>query len=943
MYRLPGRLCQAVLILMTALVVVPLSAAPVTLYKPADIENARANVERYEWARSILEGYRKTVAYVMEQDRAWIEEMVPDLTPGSSYGQVCPKCVGEQCSMGESGVLTWSASKPEQLTCRYCGAVYPDPDYPETGSITAPSAGQTFTFYVPPEEAAHPEDRSGKYAYRWASWPVHVSFSGLIRLNKASYIAGRALPLAKLYALTGEVQYAERCAWILDRMARAYPGWLYHSYFGTVVDLPPAEVAAEFGANPRAGKFDPEVLITAFPDDARSLSAWGFWGAGRLHAGVGGEGSFLLDCTVAYDLIRDARREDGTPVLTAEMDERIRRDLIDAGCTDLENYASIDNKCGPGRALSAAVGQLFGQPERVRRGLEGATKLLDQAFHFDGFCVESPSYSSMHLGGLYEILDLLAGYSDPPGYEPPEGARFDALNPFEDLPRYRLALLSMVRMLRPDLKYPVIGDTHSGGGISSLWAEILADNYGAQYAGLLETAQGAALAERGSEYALWNRPADLVAPAGQAELPLRTEWFPGWHVAVLRNGDPRGRNALYLNGYEMHGHRHYDTLGLAYYALDRELASDRGYIWDDPRNAWTRSTLAHNLVTVDGANQRNAPRQSTLELFAAAPEIEVVQASANAYEQCSQYRRTTALVQLPGDQSYAVDIFRVTGGALHQYTLNSNGSEFALADLPTQPEEGMISPGGLRWGLTNLRVARPTETWRGTWRHDEVALDVLMATPLDRLVVADAPGWRTNKGSDLHAPPITQIVAERAGENLDSTFCAVLAPWEGEASPVLSMREVRPDPDDGTAVAVVVELEGGRTDWIISALDDEPRSYGPVTMAGRFGFVSLGADGSLRAAYLHEGTSLQVNGDGLALEAPRVTRVVTDIDDRTIALAAPLPEGLVLAGAYVLAGETGYEVESATPTTITVRDYPVAECDEVVIPMAAWRGAEGQE
>ncbi len=938
MHSLSGRL-GAVLVVMIMLPAA-VSADPVTLYKPADLENARANVERYEWARSVLEGYRRTVAYVMEQDRAWIEEMVPDLTPGSTYGQVCPQCVGEQCSMGESGVFTWSPSNPEQLTCRYCGAVYPDPAFPETGSMTAPRAGQTFTFYVPPEEAAHPEDRSGKYAYRWASWPVHVSFSGLIRLQKASYVAGRALPLAKLYALTGEVEYAERCAWILDRLGRAYPGWLYHTYFGTVIDLPPAEVAAEYGANPRAGKFDPEVLITAFPDDPRSLSGMGFWGAGRLHAGVGSEGSFLLNCTVAYDLIRDARHDDGTPVLSAEMDERIRRDLIDAGCTDLEHYASIDNKCGPGRALSAAVGQLFEQPERVRRGLEGATELLDQAFHFDGFCVESPSYSGMHLDGLYEILDLLAGYSDPPGYQPEEGERFDNLNPFEDLPRYRLALLSMVRMLRPDLKYPVIGDTHSGEGISALWAEILADNYGPQYAGLLETVQGAPLAERGSEYALWNRPADLTAPEGGGELPLRTEWFPGWHVAVLRNGAPRGRNALYLNGYEMHGHRHYDTLGLAYYALDRELASDRGYIWDDPRNAWTRSTYAHNLVTVDGANQKGAPRRSTLELFAVAPEIEVVQASANAYEQCSQYRRTCALVRLPGDQSYAVDIFRVTGGALHQYCLNSNGSEFALADLPMQPEEGMIAPGNLAWGLINLRVAHPTEAWRGTWRDGEVALDVLMVTPLDRLIVSDAPGWRTNKGSDLHAPPITQIVAERAGEDLDSTFCAVLSPWEGEASPVLSVREVHPEPDDGAAVAVVVELAGGRTDWIISALDDEPRSYGPVTMAGRFGFVSLRPDGSLRAAYLHEGTSLRVDGDGVALDTPRLARAVADIDDRTITLAEALPEGLDLTGAYILAGETGYEVESASGAAITVRDYPVAPCDEVVIPMAAWRGAE---
>ena len=38
------------------------------------------------------------------------------------------------------------------------------------------------------------------------------------------------------------------------------------------------------------------------------------------------------------------------------------------------------------------------------------------------------------------------------------------------------------------------------------------------------------------------------------------------------------------------------------------MAADRGYIWDDPRNAWTRSTLSHNIVTVDAASQRGHTR-----------------------------------------------------------------------------------------------------------------------------------------------------------------------------------------------------------------------------------------------------------------------------------------------------------------------------------------------
>ncbi|MGD9496467.1 MAG: heparinase II/III family protein, partial [Armatimonadota bacterium] len=676
------------------------------------------------------------------------------------------------------------------------------------------------------------------------------------------------------------------------------------------------------------------AAVTAFPGNESCARLNGFWGDGRFAAGVGGEGSFLLDCTVAWDLIRDATREDGTPVLDEESNRRIVEDLILAGCADLENYDDINNKCGPGRALSAACGILFEQPERVRRGLEGFALLLESCFHFDGFCRESPSYSGMHLSLMGEIPDIVLGYSDPPGYQPADGTRLDELNLYSDMPRYRLALLSMVKMLGPDLKYPVIGDTHYGGGISAVWAEILADHYGAQYAGLLETAQGAPLAERGSEYALWNRPPEMVAPEGEAALPLRTEWFPGWHVAVLRNGAPQGRNALYFNGYEMHGHRHYDTLGIAYFALDRELASDRGYIWDDPRNAWTRSTLSHNIVAVDGANQISSGRHSTLELFAVAPEVELVQASANAYEQCSQYRRTCALIRLPNDNSYAVDVFRVTGGGLHQYCFNSNGSGFELPDLELTPQEGTLS-----W-LGNLRVAHPSGAWHATWHHEGVAIDLWMTTPLDRLIVADAPGWRSYRGDQLHAPPITQIVAERSGEALDSSFVAVMAPWEGDASPIRSVREVRPEPDDGSALAVVIEM-ADRADWVISALDDQPRSYGPVRMAGRFGFISLRADGSLRAAWLMEGTELRVGDDGLELPAARLVGDVTGIDGQTITLAVPLPDGPDLRGVWLLAGETGYEIERASGTQIVVREYPVQPCTRVVIPMSAWRSTQG--
>ena len=483
------------------------TAEPQTLYKASDVENAKRNIEKYRWAQQIVTGWRRRVSHLMAQDRPFIHEMISDLTPWSTYGQNCPACVNKKSSMGECNLYRWSIDEPDKLACKYCGTVYPNADYPETGTLVCPKMGQSFTYYETEAERAHPEDKSGTHAFRWVRWPVHTSWTGIIRINKAGYVINQALPLAKLYAVTGEVDYAERAAWILDRFAQVYPNYLFHSYNGTYADCPPSEAARELGRNPRAGRFAKETIVNAFglhqQKDHAQLNV-GFWGAGRYSCS-GGDGGTILQMTVAYDLIRDARYPTGEKVLTTEMERRIKNDLLVAGCEDSENWKEINNKCGPGRALSAAIGILFERPDSVRHALDGFQHLMDQCFHSDGFCIESPSYSSMHLSLMRDIPEILRGYSDPIGFQPADGKRMDDFDPFVDLDRYRLALESMVRMLAPGRQYPVIGDTHYRSGISAIWTEILADRYGERYAALLETVQGKKLADAGSEYALWYR------------------------------------------------------------------------------------------------------------------------------------------------------------------------------------------------------------------------------------------------------------------------------------------------------------------------------------------------------------------------------------------------------------------------------------------------------
>lgn len=891
---------------------------------------ARENVKRYGWAQDIVAGWRRDVAYAMEQDRSFFDATLPELTPWSEYGQNCPVCVNRLSSMGECRIYEWDIRDPDRLTCMYCRTVYPNAQYPETGSVTARRMGQTFTFYLTDEERAHPEDRSGQYAFRWVRWPVHTSWTGVIRSKKATWCVSQMEVLADLYAITGELPFAERAAWILDALARRYPNYLFHSYDGTIADAPPAEVARSMGDHPPAGRFAPDVIVTAFDGrhqkDGYGYLNNGFWGAGRLGCS-GSDGGLGVRCALAYDAIRDAASADGGPLLSEEMKQRIEKDLIQAICADSENWDAINNKCGPGRALSAAVGTVFDRPDSIRRAIAGLDGLMEKGFHFDGFCTESPGYSGMHLRLLRDIPELLSGYSDPEGYRPASGEPIRDLHPFEQFPRYRLALLSMIRQLDPNLRYPVIGDSRVGSGIQPAYAEVLAAHYGDEYAGLLQHAQDAALSEKGSDYALWHRDPDLQVK-GDMDLPLRSEWFPGWQVGVLRGGPAADHTAFYHHAAPFGVHRHYDTLGLIYIAHGVEMAADRGYIWDDPRNAWTKSTRAHNIVSVDDENQIGNTDPAALELFGSGAGVEVVQSSAKTYDQCEVYQRTNALVQIPGGRTYAFDVFRVKGGHRHHYNFHCNGKLISTGAMTLSE-----SDDAMEW-LDRIRAGKPEGPLVATWEDEGVRLDLRLLSPVDRVLVADAPGWRNDSGEQLKAPPVQQVMAERNGPgDLESTYVAILSPYEGETSPVTGAELLA---CDGATGAVCVRVTRGEaTDYVISAPQGGAGEYGPVRMTGRFGFVSVDADGAVQRAYLLDGTELTCGETTLTLPEGRTRLAVREVSERTIHLVDPLPAGAAQAGAYVLAGPTGFEVEQADGRSITVRDYPVVTCSHVTLLHAA--------
>ena len=241
--------------------------------------------------------------------------------------------------------------------------------------------------------------------------------------------------------------------------------------------------------------------------------------------------------------------------------------------------------------------------------------------------------------------------------------------------------------------------------------------------------------------------------------------------------------------------------------------------------------------------------------------------------------------------------------------------------------------------LENPQVIAPQGPTTFTWQFRNVNLDLMLLNVPDRIILADAPGWRVGTPEELEKPSIRQIFAEnRAGdgnETLASQYASVIAPYKTGASPLLSARLLADDPDAGV-LAIEVKLPD-RTDYIISTKDQQERQFGPVTAAAQFAFVSVNDQGV--QGYLLNGTVLSCGNLKISLTEPSTTLKVQSVEESVYHLSEPLQNPQAVVGSYLLAGEspqTGFEIASATENAITVRDYPAITCDEVRILNSAW-------
>ncbi|MDE2886617.1 MAG: heparinase II/III family protein [Gemmatimonadota bacterium] len=544
----------------------------------------------------------------------------------------------------------------------------------------------------------------------------------------------------------------------------------------------------------------------------------------------------------AYDSIRESgelRR------LSKERGEDVRRRIEDGfirgGIRQDAVHGILYTNASPETYEGYAVaGRVMEDPALVHRAVRCAHGLF-RRFSAEGFwCQGSPSYHRYTLSGLLRVMEALAGYSDPPGYlDPDDGRRFDDLDPVREFPDAERCMAILDRFRYPDGRLIPVHDS-------------------------------------------WARFEDLK-PTER----MRPALYAGMGHAWLGLGEKTRQTQVHLHFSEGgHGHDHADMLNVMLHAFGEELLSDLGYTHTRYR-PWTVSTLAHNTVVVDGQEQytrgnRGPSRGGLLAYETTNGTVQWMEASGErAYPGLArEYRRMVMLANAGDGNSYALDIFRVRGGARHDWTLHGSADRdgWISLDVPLEPAGRHLLDGvavrlpefeGDRGDAEGLNIAYGfVQNVSRAWVEHGVSLSLGLAGSRSGLrchlpglseadvFVGDAPSVRrTDENEDeLDRFRMPVFLARRQGRAPHSSvFAAVHEPFD----PHPFIESVRQVYADDRTIAIEVRHEG-YTDHIVHrpVWNDEPLEVGNLSMKGEFGFARE-RDGALVFAGLWGGDELR--------------------------------------------------------------------------------------
>ncbi len=399
------RACQA--LLLPALVAV--TTAAIAAEAPAPVRNPFQQFELPDdWEARFWAD--PEVKSVLELDPKKLADLVP-VQAGVRFCR-CPNCQAPEAD----DPLSWSALKPDVLTCRRCGVSVPNDKYPakedkkipeETVEVL-PRMIHHYPYHaVEPEKQQYPDERlylSAKRDDEARRFLAKAALYAAVRFHEQP--AGSKDPaLARFVSV------------LLLRFAQVYPAYATHfDQPNSPKFFQPADLAPPYRRGYQTGKWE--------------------W-TGCLEV--------PLNLVIAYALIRDdpALGQAGRELDEKEPGQVIERKLFRASAEFVrlqpEEFSEPSLQAYRGML---AVARLLDDPALMHEALGRLNGFAERGFYHDGFWREGDASSHRRVVGQIDgwFERMLAGYADPPDFVPAQGQRrLDALSGVDQVPMLALA------------------------------------------------------------------------------------------------------------------------------------------------------------------------------------------------------------------------------------------------------------------------------------------------------------------------------------------------------------------------------------------------------------------------------------------------------------------------------------------------------------------------
>ncbi|WP_010276239.1 heparinase II/III family protein [Paenibacillus senegalensis] len=879
---------------------------PRVLYTAAQLQKARNRVgqEGPSWARRAFARIMKQANALrwMSLDDEEIRGLVPERGAYYMYGVTNP--------VGPDGTrivpIGWSA--PGQVRSEL-GAVYPSEQYPDDGTGWQDADGQIYYFTA-----------------RWHGFVVD-------ELTRA------VEPLAYAYAISGEAVYARKAAVILDALAAVYPEAIEGP-----LDYPGLRPGKEGGRLERPYYQVARTLI--WYTNACDL----IWRSGELD----GPSKSNPGCTIKENIVYN--------LLLNGADYCYRESQL-PGYVDQLHNGTADYNMG-----IAVVGSLLGIDRYVDWAVNGPTNLrfmISNNIDRDGNYFEtSESYSRVSQEIYLHMAEALYHVRTPQFAE--------GINFYQDERFVRFYVGNRRKNMLAG-RIPSYGDSFvdekvdaDEGFDKAAWYHALKfylrtseEKSKQDYVKWLRLPPGVTLDEIAegdkSIWLLFNledeeqfvyKPDSPSAESQAAQLPAL---LGGKGLLYLRAGKGAHQRGAFLRYGPTLNHGQLDELAILLYASGRELTFDPGYNMAQYRYGWQFETVSHWTVAVNETGQLSSSSAGgSVHFFAHAPGLCVADVSDEAAyrsEGVEIYRRMLAMIDISDTESYWVDLFRVSGGRVRDYSFHSRGKVFSSEGLTlSPPEKGSVASTEYDWGrqlkgdgtvsgfekegfsfsppgrgygfLGRPRRALASDVWSSTW-SDPAQLKLTMLPQEGReVIVAEGPepmGVTYVLARDK-GPATSQFMAIiEAGEKAGAARIKAL---DLEAAAQTQIAKVKP------AVAAIAHTPAGKhsfCDYILSTLDGCSFSALETSCGGRkvetnaeFAMVRLREDHHLLQAHFVRGTSLRIGEMELSIATSSLAGIIQSVNyelgTMTILGMEVLPEAL--RGQYIYVDSPEYSHNS---------------------------------